>query len=113
MCDHSKKFVFLSGTTVKPIALANIPPRKFYFKDFVDILSGNCKSVGLKVNFRICLFIYLAFFINRLILHHIQLFLVYILFISYLIGVAHEINNIQEKTSGKKVVVSLKLRDLK
>ncbi|XP_050919667.1 uncharacterized protein LOC127137236 [Lathyrus oleraceus] len=72
LCDHSKKFVFLSGTIVKPIVIANIPHMKFYFKDFADIMQG-----------------------------------------IYFFGVFHEIKNIQEKTSGKKVVVSLKFRDLK
>ncbi|KAI5443167.1 hypothetical protein KIW84_011999 [Lathyrus oleraceus] len=36
VCDHSKKIVFLGGTTMKAIELQNIPPKGYFFKDFVS-----------------------------------------------------------------------------
>ncbi|XP_058750094.1 uncharacterized protein LOC131623088 [Vicia villosa] len=48
MCDHPKKFVFLSGTTVKPVELNNIPSVKKIFKDFQDILKRECKRDRLQ-----------------------------------------------------------------
>ncbi|KAI5383874.1 hypothetical protein KIW84_071017 [Lathyrus oleraceus] len=67
VCNDMKKFVFLSGTTVKPIELGNIHPKKFFFKEFSEILKGD--------------------------------------------RVVHEINNYQSKSGGRKIVVSLRLRD--
>ena len=43
ICDHMKKFVFLSGITVKPIELGSIPPKKFFFKEFFEIIQRDCK----------------------------------------------------------------------
>ncbi|XP_058783404.1 uncharacterized protein LOC131658086 [Vicia villosa] len=48
LCDHPKKIVFLSGTTVKPVDLNNIPSEKYFFKDFSDILTGECKMDRLQ-----------------------------------------------------------------
>ncbi|XP_058783975.1 uncharacterized protein LOC131658726 [Vicia villosa] len=48
LCDHPKKFVFFSGTTVKPIELNNIPSNRYFFKDFSDILKGECKMDRLQ-----------------------------------------------------------------
>ncbi|KAI5421721.1 hypothetical protein KIW84_045230 [Lathyrus oleraceus] len=70
VCDHSKKFVFLGGTTMKAIELQNIPPKGYFFKDFGEILQD-------------------------------------------IIGAVSEINHIQSNTPGKKVVVSVVLKDLK
>ncbi|KAI5384725.1 hypothetical protein KIW84_071653 [Lathyrus oleraceus] len=44
ICDHSKKIVFLGGTTMKAIELQNIPPKGYFFKDFGEILQGKCKT---------------------------------------------------------------------
>ncbi|XP_058776332.1 uncharacterized protein LOC131650644 [Vicia villosa] len=41
LCDHDKKFVFIGGTTVKEVDIQNLPPKRFFFKDFTDILGGN------------------------------------------------------------------------
>ncbi|CAI8588088.1 unnamed protein product [Vicia faba] len=38
--DHSNKFVFLGGTTLKIVDVQNIPPKKYYFKDFGDVLGS-------------------------------------------------------------------------
>ncbi|XP_058765056.1 replication protein A 70 kDa DNA-binding subunit C-like [Vicia villosa] len=78
LCDHSKKFVFLGGTTMKHMDVQNIPPRKYYFKDFSEINGGNCQ-------------------LNRL---------------EDIIGVVHEINNMQSNTPGKKTFVAFSLKDL-
>ncbi|KAI5447741.1 hypothetical protein KIW84_015257 [Lathyrus oleraceus] len=77
--DHSKKFVFLGGTTMKAIELQNIPPKGYFFKDFGEILQGKCKTDRLED----------------------------------IIGAVSEINHIQSNTPGKKVVVSVVLKDLK
>ncbi|KAI5401770.1 hypothetical protein KIW84_066297 [Lathyrus oleraceus] len=79
VCDHSKKFVFLCGTTMKAIELQNIPPKGYFFKDFGEILQGKCKTDRLED----------------------------------IIGAVSEINHIQSNTPGKKVVVSVVLKDLK
>ncbi|XP_050895282.1 uncharacterized protein LOC127101895 [Lathyrus oleraceus] len=79
VCDHSKKFVFLGGTTMKAIELQNIPPKGYFFKDFGEILQGKCKTDRLED----------------------------------IIGAVSEINHIQSNTPGKKVVVSVVLKDLK
>ncbi|KAI5388333.1 hypothetical protein KIW84_074138 [Lathyrus oleraceus] len=79
VCDHSKKFVFLGGTTMKAIELQNIPPKGYFFKDFGEILQGKCKTDRLED----------------------------------IIGAISEINHIQSNTPGKKVVVSVVLKDLK
>ncbi|KAI5417678.1 hypothetical protein KIW84_042333 [Lathyrus oleraceus] len=79
VCDHSKKFVFLGGTTMKAIELQNIPPKGYFFKDFGEILQGKCKTDRLED----------------------------------IIGAVSEINHIQSNTPGKKVVVSIVLKDLK
>ncbi|KAI5405834.1 hypothetical protein KIW84_052555 [Lathyrus oleraceus] len=79
VCDHSKKIVFLGGTTMKAIELQNIPPKGYFFKDFGEILQGKCKTDRLKD----------------------------------IIGAVSEINHIQSNTPGKKVVVSVVLKDLK
>ncbi|CAL5194466.1 unnamed protein product [Lathyrus oleraceus] len=79
VCDHSKKFVFLGGTTMKAIELQNIPPKGYFFKDFGEILQGKCKTDRLED----------------------------------IIGAVSEINHIQSNTPGKKVVVSVMLKDLK
>ncbi|KAI5401138.1 hypothetical protein KIW84_065836 [Lathyrus oleraceus] len=79
VCDHSKKLVFLGGTTMKAIELQNIPPKGYFFKDFGEILQGKCKTDRLED----------------------------------IIGVVSEINHIQSNTPGKKVVVSVVLKDLK
>ncbi|KAI5441147.1 hypothetical protein KIW84_010565 [Lathyrus oleraceus] len=50
VCDHSKKFVFLGGTTMKAIELQNIPPKGYFFKDFGEILQGKCKTDRLEVS---------------------------------------------------------------
>ncbi|KAI5381761.1 hypothetical protein KIW84_UN0458 [Lathyrus oleraceus] len=50
VCDHSKKFVFLGGTTMKAIELQNIPPKGYFFKDFGEILQGKCKTDSLEVS---------------------------------------------------------------
>ncbi|XP_058777136.1 replication protein A 70 kDa DNA-binding subunit C-like [Vicia villosa] len=78
LCDHSKKFVFLGGTTMKHMDVQNIPPRKYYFKDFSEINGGNCQ-------------------LNRL---------------EDIIGVVHEINNMQSNTPGKKTFAAFSLKDL-
>ncbi|CAI8588189.1 unnamed protein product [Vicia faba] len=39
-CDHSKKFVFIGGTTLKAIDVQNVPQKSYYFKDFSNILGG-------------------------------------------------------------------------
>ncbi|KAI5435567.1 hypothetical protein KIW84_022110, partial [Lathyrus oleraceus] len=44
VCDHSKKCVFLGGTTMKAIELQNIPHKGYFFKDFGEILQGKCKT---------------------------------------------------------------------
>ncbi|KAI5434804.1 hypothetical protein KIW84_021571 [Lathyrus oleraceus] len=79
VCDHSKKIVFLGGTTMKAIELQNIPPKGYFFKDFGEILQGKCKTDRLED----------------------------------IIGAVSEINNIQSNTPGKKIVVSVVLKDLK
>ncbi|KAI5419047.1 hypothetical protein KIW84_043302 [Lathyrus oleraceus] len=79
VCDHSKKIVFLGGTTMKAIELQNIPPKGYFFKDFGEILQGKCKTDRLED----------------------------------IIGAVSEINHIQSNTPGKKVVVSVVLKDLK
>ncbi|KAI5409237.1 hypothetical protein KIW84_054876 [Lathyrus oleraceus] len=79
VCDHSKKIVFLGGTTMKAIELQNIPPKGYFFKDFGEILQGECKTDRLED----------------------------------IIGAVSEINHIQSNTPGKKVVVSVVLKDLK
>ncbi|KAI5425104.1 hypothetical protein KIW84_031054 [Lathyrus oleraceus] len=79
VCDHSKKIVFLGGTTMKAIELQNIPPKGYFFKDFGEILQGKCKTDRLED----------------------------------IIGAVSEINHIQSNTLGKKVVVSVVLKDLK
>ncbi|KAI5427367.1 hypothetical protein KIW84_032693 [Lathyrus oleraceus] len=79
VCDHSKKIVFLGGTTMKAIELQNIPPKGYFFKDFGEILQGKCKTDRLED----------------------------------IIGAVSEINHIQSNTPGKKVVVSIVLKDLK
>ncbi|KAI5406962.1 hypothetical protein KIW84_053278 [Lathyrus oleraceus] len=79
VCDHSKKIVFLGGTTMKAIELQNIPPKGYFFKDFGEILQGKCKTDRLKD----------------------------------IVGAVSEINHIQSNTPGKKVVVSVVLKDLK
>ncbi|KAI5443462.1 hypothetical protein KIW84_012201 [Lathyrus oleraceus] len=79
VCDHSKKSVFLGGTTMKAIELQNIPPKGYFFKDFGEILQGKCKTDRLED----------------------------------IIGAVSEINHIQSNTPGKKVVVSVVLKDLK
>ncbi|KAI5445552.1 hypothetical protein KIW84_013691 [Lathyrus oleraceus] len=79
VCDHSKKIVFLGGTTMKAIELQNIPPKGYFFKDFDEILQGKCKTDRLED----------------------------------IIGAVSEINHIQSNTLGKKVVVSVVLKDLK
>ncbi|KAI5399833.1 hypothetical protein KIW84_064965 [Lathyrus oleraceus] len=79
VCDHSKKIVFLGGTTMKAIELQNIPPKGYFFKDFGEILQGKCKTDRLED----------------------------------IIGAISEINHIQSNTLGKKVVVSVVLKDLK
>ncbi|KAI5442373.1 hypothetical protein KIW84_011445 [Lathyrus oleraceus] len=48
VCDHSKKIVFLGGTTMKAIELQNIPPKGYFFKDFGEILQGKCKTDRLE-----------------------------------------------------------------
>ncbi|KAI5440250.1 hypothetical protein KIW84_025541 [Lathyrus oleraceus] len=48
VCDHSKKFVFLGGTTMKAVELQNIPPKGYFFKDFGEILQGKCKTDRLE-----------------------------------------------------------------
>ncbi|XP_058752823.1 replication protein A 70 kDa DNA-binding subunit C-like [Vicia villosa] len=78
LCDHSKKFVFLGGTTMKHMDVQNIPPLKYYFKEFCEINAGKCH-------------------LNRL---------------EDIIGVVHEINNMQSNTPGKKTFVALSLKDL-
>ncbi|KAI5445307.1 hypothetical protein KIW84_013513 [Lathyrus oleraceus] len=50
VCDHSKKIVFLGGTTMKAIKLQNIPPKGYFFKDFGEILQGKCKTDRLEVS---------------------------------------------------------------
>ncbi|KAI5443450.1 hypothetical protein KIW84_012191 [Lathyrus oleraceus] len=50
VCDHSKKIVFLGGTTMKTIELQNIPPKGYFFKDFGEILQGKCKIDRLEVS---------------------------------------------------------------
>ncbi|KAI5428228.1 hypothetical protein KIW84_033289 [Lathyrus oleraceus] len=50
VCDHSKKIVFLGGTTMKAIELQNIPPKGYFFKDFGEILQGKCKTDRLEVS---------------------------------------------------------------
>ncbi|KAI5406404.1 hypothetical protein KIW84_052940 [Lathyrus oleraceus] len=50
VCDHSKKIVFLDGTTMKAIELQNIPPKGYFFKDFSEILQGKCKTDRLEVS---------------------------------------------------------------
>ncbi|KAI5392407.1 hypothetical protein KIW84_076988 [Lathyrus oleraceus] len=79
VCDHSKKIVFLGGTTMKAIELQNIPPKGYFFKDLGEILQGKCKTDRLED----------------------------------IIGAVSEINHIQSNTPGKKVVVSVVLKDLK
>ncbi|KAI5391630.1 hypothetical protein KIW84_076444 [Lathyrus oleraceus] len=79
VCDHSKKIVFLGGTTMKAIELQNIPPKGYFFKDFGEILQGKCKTDRRED----------------------------------IIGAVSEINHIQSNTPGKKVVVSVVLKDLK
>ncbi|KAI5413543.1 hypothetical protein KIW84_057931 [Lathyrus oleraceus] len=79
VCDHSKKIVFLGGTTMKAIELQNIPHKGYFFKDFGEILQGKCKTDRLED----------------------------------IIGVVSEINHIQSNTPGKKVVISVVLKDLK
>ncbi|KAI5417939.1 hypothetical protein KIW84_042535 [Lathyrus oleraceus] len=79
VCDHSKKIVFLGGTTMKAIELQNIPSKGYFFKDFGEILQGKCKTDRLED----------------------------------IIGAVSEINHIQSNTPGKKVVVSVVLKDLK
>ncbi|KAI5415681.1 hypothetical protein KIW84_040916 [Lathyrus oleraceus] len=79
VCDHSKKIVFLGGTTMKAIELQNIPPKGYFFKDFGEILQGKCKTDRLED----------------------------------IIGAVSEINHIQSNIPGKKVVVSVVLKDLK
>ncbi|XP_058752505.1 uncharacterized protein LOC131625658 [Vicia villosa] len=48
LCDHDKKFVFIGGTTVKEVDIQNLPPKRFFFKDFTDILGGNCEMNRLE-----------------------------------------------------------------
>ncbi|XP_058751126.1 uncharacterized protein LOC131624172 [Vicia villosa] len=43
LCDHDKKFVFIGGMTLKEVDIQNLPPKRFYFKDFSDILAGKCQ----------------------------------------------------------------------
>ncbi|KAI5420863.1 hypothetical protein KIW84_044628 [Lathyrus oleraceus] len=79
VCDHSKKNLFLGGTTMKAIELKNISPKGYFFKDFGEILQGKCKTDRLED----------------------------------IIDAVSEINHIQSNTPGKKVVVSIVLKDLK
>jgi len=46
-CDHLEIFVFVGATNVKPREINEIPPTQYYFKDFGEILEGNCKPERL------------------------------------------------------------------
>ena len=48
LCDHPKKFVFVGATTVRPREITQIPLKQYYFKDFAEILEGNCKPERLE-----------------------------------------------------------------
>ncbi|XP_058763379.1 uncharacterized protein LOC131636802 [Vicia villosa] len=43
LCDHFKKIVFLDGTILKAINVQNLPPMRYYFKEFSEILRGKCQ----------------------------------------------------------------------
>lgn len=105
VCDHSKKIVFLGGTTMKAIELQNIPPKGYFFKDFGEILQGKCKTDRLEGNLNSIITYITYIFANTF--NNEPYFNVDI------IGVVSEINHIQSNTPGKKVVVSVVLKDLK
>ncbi|KAI5428665.1 hypothetical protein KIW84_033604 [Lathyrus oleraceus] len=54
VCDHMKKFVFLSGTTVKSIELGSIPLKSCSLKNFLKSSKEIVKLTDLKGNIIIC-----------------------------------------------------------
>lgn len=40
--------MFLDGITIKEIDIKNIPLKQYLFKDFAEILKGNCKTERLE-----------------------------------------------------------------
>lgn len=87
---------------MKAIELQNIPPKGYFFKDFGEILQGKCKTDRLEGNLNsIITYIFANTFNNEP------------YFNVDIIGAVSEINHIQSNTSGKKVVVSVVLKDLK
>ncbi|KAI5428836.1 hypothetical protein KIW84_033728 [Lathyrus oleraceus] len=97
--------MFLGGTTMKAIELQNIPPKGYFFKDFGEILQGKCKTDRLEDNLNSIITYITYIFANTF--NNKPYFNVDI------IGTVSEINHIQSNTPGKKVVVSVVLKDLK
>ena len=65
LCDHAKKFVFLGGTTLKYVDVQNIPPKRYYFKDFSDVLGGKCELNRLEGNHLIRFFGFSEFLLSN------------------------------------------------
>lgn len=105
VCYYSKKIVCSWWYHNEGIELQNIPPKGYFFKDFGEILQGKCKIDRLEGSLNSIITYITYIFANTF--NNEPYFNVDI------IGVVSEINHIQSNTPGKKVVVSVVLKDLK